>query len=58
MDEVHELAAQGVKPWDEDPLAVLDVLCPGRRVSLKVSRHGMKMGPKSYVADDMLTGVV
>ena len=31
--ELDELAAQGVKPWDEDAHAVLDFLFPGRRAS-------------------------
>jgi hypothetical protein len=31
--ELDELAAQGVKPWDEDAHAVLDFLLPGRRAS-------------------------
>ncbi len=47
VDELHELAAQGVSASDEDAHAVLDVLFPGRRVS----RHGI-------VAADMLTGLL
>ena len=53
VDELHELAAQGVNPWDEDVHAVLDV-CPGRRVS----RHGMKTGAEKHSDADMLTGLL
>jgi hypothetical protein len=63
--ELDELAAQGVKPWDEDAQAVLDLLFPGRRAS----RHRTtwddvrcSLFPSSsreaYAAAGMLTGVV